>query len=242
MKTIFKNLLLTALPIAIVGFSHTASALTLTFDEDFVSHGTIINSQYQDLGVDIRALNLSNGPNLAVAYDTTSRAANNISNRDPDLTGNWGNGNALIIQENSDCNSLTCYRPDDEGSRPAGSIFFDFDTVISGFSFDFIDIEQPELNGAEVRYLDSNASVIGSISFADLAGAVFGNNSYNSSEYIRLNGLGVTSLEFDLGGSGALDNISVSTVPIPASFSIFALGLAGLQLFRRRLQKTQTAK
>lgn len=236
-KTTVKKFLSAALPVALLSFSHSVFALTLTFDEDSIGHGTIINNQYSEQGVNIRASNLSRGPDLAVAYDTSPRRAHRRSNRDPDLTGNWGHGNALIIQENRRCNSLTCFRPDDEGSRPAGSLFFDFDTVISQFSFDFIDIERPELTGAEVRYRDSHENLVGSISFADLSGAVFGNNSYNSSGNILLSGLDVRSLEFYVGGSGALDNIHVSTVPLPASVSIFALGLAGLHLFRRRIQK-----
>lgn len=225
------------LPWIVFGSSHSAIALTLTFDEPFVEHGTIIDDQYSSQGVIIRAANTGGGPDLAVAYDTTPRAENNVSNRDSDLTGDWGYGNALILQENGQCSSLTCYLPDDEGSRPSGSIFLEFDTVINGFSFDFIDFEQPEVTGAEVRYLDENSNEVGSISFSDLSGAIFGDNSFNSSGYIQLNGLGVRTLDFNLGGSGALDNISVSTVPLPASFSIFALGLVGLQVFRRRIQR-----
>ena len=240
MKIIYKRVFSVVVPWIVFSFSCSAMALTLTFDEPFVGHGTIIDDQYSDQGVTIRAVNVGGGPDLAVAYDTTPRAANSVSNRDPDLTGDWGYGNALVVQENARCSSLTCYLADDEGSRPSGSIFLEFDTVINGFSFDFIDFEQPEITGAAVRYLDENANEVGSISFADLSGAIFGDNSFNSSEYIQLNGLGVRTLEFDLGGSGALDNISVSTVPLPASFSIFALGLAGLHVFRRRIQKKKS--
>lgn len=240
MNNLTKKLLSVALPIAALGFVSGANALTLTFDEDFIGHGSIINDQYADLGVTISAENYSKGPDLAVAYDTTARKSNRITNRDSDLTGDWGNGNALIIQENDVCNEKYCLMPDDEGSRPSGSLYFDFDYVINSFSFDFIDIETPEKTGAAVNYLDDTNTIVGSISFDSLNGVVFGDNTYNSTEEISLAGLGVTTLQFVLGGSGALDNISVSTVPLPASASIFALGLFGLQIFRRRLQKKKS--
>lgn len=204
------------LPWVVFGFGHSAIALTLTFGEPFVEHGTIIDDQYNNQGVIIRAVNVGGGSDLAVAYDTTPRAGNSISNRDSDLTGDWGYGNTLVLQENFQCSSLMCYLTDDEGSRPSGNIFLEFDTVINGFSFDFIDFEQPEITGATVRYLDGELNEIGLISFSDLSDAVFGNNPFNSSGYIQLNGLGVRTLDFNLGGSGALDNISVSTVPLPA--------------------------
>lgn len=237
MEIIYKRFFSTVAPCVMLGFSCSTMALTLTFDEPFVEHGTIISDQYSDHGVIVHAVNVGGGPDLAVAYNTTPRAADSISNRDPDLTGDWGGGNALVLQEDARCSSLTCYLADDEGSRPSGSIFLEFDMVINGFSFDFIDFEQPEITGAEVRYLDENSNEVGSVSFSDLSGAIFGDNSFNSSGYIQLSGLSVRALEFNLGGSGALDNISVSTVPLPASLPIFALGLIGLQVFRRRIQK-----
>lgn len=241
MKNLTKKLLAVALPVSALTIGSGANALTLTFDEDFIDHGTIINEQYADLGVSISAVNNSRGPDLAVAYDTTARPANRFTNRDADLTGDFGTGNALIIQENRFCSYTKCYLADDEGSRPSGSLFFSFDYVINSFSFDFIDIEEPEVTGAEIRYFDDSSNVVGSISFDSLDEVVFGDNTFNSTDDISLAGLGVTTLEFVLGGSGALDNISVSTVPLPASASIFALGLFGLQAFRRRMQKKTKA-
>lgn len=240
MKNFSKKLLAITLPLAFVAVSGSASALTLTFDEDFIQHGTIIDDEYSSLGVNIYSNNTGGGPDLAVAYDTTERGGyNRFTNRDTDLTGNFGAGNALIIQENSHCDALICSKPDDEGSRPAGSLFVAFDYIIGSFSFDLIDIERPETRGAEVRYINGDGNRVGSIPYADLDGAVFGDNSFNSSGTISLAGLGVTTLEFFMGGSGAIDNISVSTVPLPASASIFALGLAGLGMFRRRLRKSK---
>jgi len=124
MKTKFTGIKMGAIFAGLM-ISSFASAMTLTFDETSIEHGTIIDDEYGAYGVSIRALNNSTGPDLAVAYDTSSRAAHNTSNRDPDLTSSWsgGNiidpsynaGNALIVQENNWCFSNICAAPDDEG-------------------------------------------------------------------------------------------------------------------------------
>ncbi len=225
-----------------------ASALTLTFDEPSIHHGTIINDQYADQGVKIRASNISNGPDLAVAYDTAERPSHWANNRDPDLTRPWegGNisdlnrdaGNVLIVQENFWCDIDECLYPDDEGSRSTASLFLDFDSIITSFSFDLIDVEQPEILGGKVVYRDSNQNILGETMFASLTEAVWGDNSYNEIGIISLAALGaVQTLEFGFGGSGAIDNVSfssVNAVPLPSSTILFLMGLIGFGYLRKK--------
>ena len=236
MNTFTKHLSKVFTAAALCGAAISANALTLTFDEPGIKHGTIINDQYSDLGVSIYADNLYQRPwnDRAVAFDTTRKRS-----RDPDLQLNPVDfpdvGNVLIIQENNWCNREKCFRPDDEGRRPAGSLFFEFDKAIDSLSFSYLDIETPETS--TVKLYDGTNTLVKSVDFGDLSGATFGDNNYATVGAIALAGLGIQKVEFALGGSGALDDITVSQVPVPASLGILLMGLLGLQFARRRMLK-----
>lgn len=156
-----------------------AATTIITFDDPGMQHGTVINTQYSSLGVNITVNNTSNNVSDAdylVAYDTqsginSSEGKNN--DWDPDLTAPFpvGNidpatasiGNVLIIQENSrsnggssndaGCAAGICDNPDDQmvanGSSQSGFINFDYDYDITSFGFDLIDF-QTDLSAAEV--------------------------------------------------------------------------------------------
>jgi len=86
--------------------------------------------------VAISATNLSYGPDYAVVFDS------NLLNLAPDTDL----GFMLIIQENAwGCADGVCDLVDDEGSRPPGSIEFDFSGVGAGLfttlQFDIVDVE-----------------------------------------------------------------------------------------------------
>jgi len=127
-----------------------AEALVLDFDD--LAPGEIVSSQYlQTQGVTISAINFGSGPGLAIIFDSL-----NPTGGDYDLAGPaWAGGNLasantvlgkiLIIAENdidSNLDGLIDF-PDDEGSRPAGSIFFDFENPMCSVGFDLIDVEGP---------------------------------------------------------------------------------------------------
>jgi len=101
-----------------------------------------------------------------------------------------------------------------------------------------IDIEDPELTGAKIVYRDSSQNVLGETLYSSLNEAIWGDNTYNEIGLISLLAFGtVQTLEFVMGGSGAVDNISftsVSTVPVPGSAVILFLGLLGLVAVRRK--------
>ena len=123
---------------AFIAQSGQAMTIELDFDNGgSIVHGQVIDNEYA--GIDIWAENEGGGPDLAVAYDSDNRR--NYNGRDKDLEGApWAGGNAsdttdsgnsLIIQENSrGCGDGVCNRPDDEGSRPAGSLYIDFNQAI----------------------------------------------------------------------------------------------------------------
>lgn len=116
-------------------------------------HGLIINDQYASQGLTVSADNVGGGPDITVAFDTTLTSTRDPDLEDPFTTGNLAPtsdlGNVLIIQENnSGTGDGVADRPDDEGSRPAGSIFFDFAVPITEIGFDLIDIEATEVLGS----------------------------------------------------------------------------------------------
>lgn len=248
----------------------TSHAALITFNE--LQHGTVVDTEYVGShGLDISAINIGGGPNLATIFDSSLP-----SRVDPDLVGppvhQWagGNldpntplGNLLIIAENDiDRNEDGILdRPDDEGSRPAGSLFFEFNSPITEFGFDLVDVEGVAEIGQDSGYVASfylgstELSRVGFGSFIDPLSNFydpniqFGNNTANHIAPITAASLGL--LEFDrvevnFGGSAAIDNIYWDTpgttveVHNPATRWLVLMGvmvLFGINYMRSKQKK-----
>ncbi|QDT62896.1 PEP-CTERM sorting domain-containing protein [Calycomorphotria hydatis] len=217
-----------------------ASARAESVNFEGLEHGRIVNTQYASQGLTvITAVNTGGGPNLAAAFDSEEHWT-----QDPDLEGPpWskGNlapstvlGNILIIAENSwgSSDGILNY-PDDEGTSPAGSLFFEFNADIDSFGFDAIDVEGPKKahghhagDDADYNvtfYDDGNAlATVGFDQFITPgdpffdASVKYGNNSANRITPITVAALnaafGLAISAFDMveihfGGSTAVDNI-----------------------------------
>ena len=232
-KVLFVVLMLTA---------PASQAAVLDF-EGF-ANGQIMDTEYQPL-VTISTTNTGGGPNLGVIFDTT------LSNTlDPDLEGpfnsntigladNYDPGNVLIIQEHADsCSMGICSRPDDEGSRPAGWITFDFAQSIQLVSLDFFDIETVE-DGAtpnnRIRLYDAaDSEVLANIYHTPPTG---GDNLWDQLLFdaaLHPELLSIGKVEVYMGGSGAIDNLVYNVVPIPATAWLFGTALLGFIGFARR--------
>lgn len=241
-----------------------ATTTVITFDELTAGlvHGSVLNTQYE--GVSISATNFDNGTDLAVIYNTDPSAGNgnglNGNDYDPDLEGpSWSSsnlstygiddttymaGNAVIVQENTTgCSDGVCDLPDDEGSRPAGEVIFDFDFTVTSLGFDLIDFEDVETTGSSlIIYNDAMEEFTYEFStFVSSQSAQFGNNSINR---ILLSSLGIANVNkavFNFGGSGAVDTVSYrktpstsTQIPEPSTLALFSLALLGLVGARRR--------
>ena len=250
-KTILPRLALFGM-LTVPSYLAQAVTSTITFDEPNIAHGTVVNTQFS--GVAISADNLANGPDLAVAYSTVPNNPSNVGlasgQYDADLEGpDWGNnnfaqfgidassyntGNALIIQENNiGCDDGVCDFPDDEGSRPAGTVTFDFDFNITSLSFDLIDFEDVEKTNSNVTFFNEVMESI-TYTFSSFIGgvhnAVYGDNSINR---IILDTIGITDANrvvFDFGGSGAIDTVKYTTstdIPEPSTLALMILAVLG---------------
>ena len=223
-------------------WASAAGAVTITFDDPGLEHGEIIDVDFAP-EVTISAFNNS-GPDISIIFDTTLTGT-----RDPDLEGpvwSGGNldpntvlGNILVIAEfdfDQDFDGRVDW-PDDEGSRPAGFLRFDFADRIGSFGLDLIDIE-PQLQemGSIVFYADEGTGLmeVGSVDFEDLlAMSNFGDNTINRVAPLLAFQFGVEGfdrVEIHLGGSGGVDNITYESVelPEPGTAMMLLLGLVAL--------------
>lgn len=67
-------------------------------------------------------------------------------------------GNILILQEDGHgCSGSSCSSPDDDGSRPGGFFFFEFDQDVIVESIDFVDVEDCE--EAMVWFIDDTSNI-----------------------------------------------------------------------------------
>ncbi len=241
MRMLKKFLIPLLLTIAIPFLLHNiiqAEAFVLDFDD--LPQGDIVSSQFlKTNGVSISAKNFGNGLGLAIIFDSL-----NPTGGDNDLAGPpWEGGNLasgntvlgkiLIIAENDvdlDLDGLIDF-PDDEGNRPAGSIYFDFENPMCSVGFDLIDVEGPSefgrnsgfvatffMGGSELARVGFDQFINENSMFYDPT-VEYGNNKANRILPITVESLSTftgTSItafdkvEFNLGGSSAIDNIDVS--------------------------------
>ena len=217
-----------------------ASAAVIDFDS---SNGVaVINGQdiYSIMSADgsvtanvSTVVNPSGNTTVARAYATVDGAGNPRGGRDPDIEPTYvvvdtlgplvaPINNVLVVDETPDDRNNTGNEVDD--NRSGGVITFDFtamDVLFSGVTF--IDDGSLIVSGS----LDGNT--------------VFSNtiNNGNTENALQRLALGtsarVDQLTFDFGrNSGAIDNVLVSAVPLPAGVALLMTGLAALGFARRR--------
>ena len=242
-----RSLLVTGAAIAWAG---TATATVLDF-EGFGA-GQIIDNEYD--GVTISGVtNLAASPDVAIIFDTD----NIVNGIDADLGApfighvielpgdnqpialtsvetsfeDFYPGNVLILQENEPCNQDFCDVPDDAA---AGGMFtFEWDTPVNLESIDFFDIERHEagapIEAWRIAMFNGNGEELAGNWLVPETG---GDNTWAR---LMLDATNVSRLEITLAGSGAIDNITFTRVPLPGVAWLFFPGLAmlGLKLRRR---------
>lgn len=205
---------------------------TTVLDFEGFGTGRIINNEYA--GVAISAQNGGSGPDVAVTFDTENPTGGDSDLAAPFFVGQGAEpyfpGHVLIIQERNDCDSTSCATPDDEAN---GGVFsFVFDTVSTLENIDFFDIEINENNNnpdSEIHLFDASDNEI-------QAGAFFvpftgGDNTWKQ---LAFGVEGVKRLEIEFKGSGAIDNVSFTPIPVPGALLLFVSGLLGFGAIARR--------
>ncbi|NET40466.1 SdrD B-like domain-containing protein [Okeania sp. SIO2B3] len=145
--------------------------------------GTIIDDEYQNLGVTISATEFG-----AMIFDSA-----NPTGGDPDLATD-SEGNILIISEDGDSSD-----PDDNAG--GGVITFDLDNPIELNSINFVDIEE---TGGEVRTIDVDGNIIDTTSIP-----APGNGSLQT---LNINDSDVAKIEVELAGSGAISGLDFDSI------------------------------
>lgn len=221
-------------PIALTATVLVSAAGADTLDFSDLSHGDVVAAQYAGQGVNIAAVNFDNPLNtdLAMVFDTSLSGTADGDLEDPFNLGNTDLntplGNVLIISENG--------TPNDEGSRPAGTLTFSFDMVVTSFGFHVVDLESETAENSSLDFY-LNGGIVESIDFAEFLaggshdnGVVYGNNSINLINEFAIAG-GYDELVINVGGSMGFDNITY-TIPAPGALALFGFG--GALMSRRR--------
>lgn len=236
----------------LLGAVATVNADTINFDyaDDFST--PLVNGQDLETNSPFGTLfNLSSyGDNQGAAiFDTTA----GVNGADPDL---WvGMGNALILQSNDSPNKTGGNRystPNDSAS--GGYLCFDF--LVNGLTVDSIDVIDVDAGGRMKIWLfdsDNKVRVVnvpshftgdvhqGDVGFAtiDLSGGVTYSpeiswlSTWVWTDY-GFNENDIARMKIRMWGSGAVDNLRYSVVPLPAAAWLGLSGLAGIAAVRRR--------
>ncbi len=217
-----------------------ALSATIDFEGPFYPSNADV-SRFQDAtGTVSGSISVTSRTNQAWIYNTALTGG-----RDPDLEGPFYNaanraanptasglvgkafGNALIIQEQG------ATAPDDEAR--GGKIAFSFDRAVTLSSIDLLDASK---EGVTVTLLDSSNSVLGTYK-----NQFDGDSNRQPNWYQTIlfgSGVsGVSALHLDMTNvSGAVDNIQVSAVPIPAAAWLFASALGMLGYIGKRAKQS----
>ncbi len=204
-----------------LAFAVPASAAVLDFNS-FAS-GVAINSISSDDGTVTATVTTTGGIGQALTFDTGLTGTD-----DPDLEAPFtlfsdptaptvNPGNVLIIQTDAG-------NPDDDAD--GGTIRFDFDTAVNFTSF---------------RIFDGAAIDVSSTSGGFFAGfvpepTVGGSNLYGQFD---VSGLfdNIFDLTFTFKGSGAIDDLNVTAVPVPAALPLLLGAFGALGYVGRRRRK-----
>ena len=172
----------------------TVTNTVIDFDTDGLGNalaaGTIIDSEYENLGLSISASQFG-----AMIFDSANPTGGDHDLETPGygINNHTALGNILIISEDGDSHD-----PDDNAH--GGKIAFTFDNAVNVNSIDFLDIEE---KGGQVLTTDIDGNVTTTYIPA------FGDNGFNS---LMINDENVVEIKVVLVGSGAITALDFDSI------------------------------
>lgn len=234
------------------GLAAALPASGQVYDFNTLVHGEIISNQYEP-ALTITGTNPNRAFDIIAGFDTQFLG----TTADPDLQGPpWSGGNlavsadavqigtALIIAQNNRNidNDNVLDAPNDEGSRPAGTIDLSFADPIPAFGLDIVDIEGKMSDTSSLEFY-LNGILLGSVEFDEFTtngspfydpSVVFGDHHANRIQPISASSFmasGFDRVVINVGGSSAYDTFV--TIPAPASGLMLVAGAALIARRRR---------
>ena len=210
------------------------SAQAIVVDFDDIDAGTVIDGSFNGWSISTDGVSASS-PDVAVVFDSGNPTGGDddleapFFTDNPDIPNEYNPNNILIIQENGPC-SLVCDTPDDDAN--GGTIVFEFDAPATINSIDVFDIEENEDSGVFEFYafaLSGDGELIATFSIP----VTGGDNTWDRVTFDDLSNVGTFGIV--LAGSGAIDRLDFTIVPVPPAVLLFGSALALLAGVRRRL-------
>lgn len=204
-----------------LGVQASAAASTVTYHfNDFLAGDVITNISQGGLAATVSA---TGGIGLAVAFDTDNYTGgdDDLSAPITDLGGMPKDfQEVVIIQENNRRDRAGRLIPDDAAG--GGALIFTFSQQIAFVSADILDVEEP---GVDI-YLDGVELLHDAGESAD--------HRFATAVNPALSPMYGSELKFIFEGSGAIDNLSVSRVPVPMPMLLLLTAFGGLAFLSKR--------
>lgn len=219
-----------------------ANALIIDFDHDakgnVIKRGQFIDEEYADWGVHIQARNYARPFDAAISFDSLNPTGGDTDLRTDSnrygLNNDRERGMVLILAENIKDNNKDGYvdKPDDEGKRPVGYFDFLFDYRVNAGGLVMLDIDNHHEPGSVQFFLD------GSLLSQSFNFQALGDNSIQTLDW---SGFEYDKMRINLGGSGAVAEVTANPIPEPVTVVLVAGAVAAVGMRtsgRRRHQGT----
>jgi hypothetical protein len=235
--TMHRKFVALSVAVAFCGMASAAQAGAIDFEEfnkgdDLIALGPNLAIPGSSVTYTVTGSGL--GSDSAIVLDTGNITGDDTDQAQPfDLydqsgtliDGNYDPGNILVIgnYNGTDVND----------TNNSGTLTFTLSDPVNFVQFELFD-NADNGGGANVTFEDMNGGSI--LSFTDLGLGVSPDNKIGDNEALRVqfSAPNTKIASFSITGSGGIDNLRYTEVPVPATLGLLGIGLIGLGLAQRR--------